>query len=332
MTARRCQSCSAATCPGRGGNQMTSIRDRASTDEKRKSSKSSVGGTGESGDPAEASDTRSAVKDITDWSARYLRAHPLMSLETVGGQIVLAARTIQYFFLDLFTGRFQVREFIHQAAFMAGTAFLPTIFMTIPIGVTLSIQFSLLAGQVGATSLAGAATGLVVIRQGASLVAAILLAAAVGSAVCADLGSRTMREETDAMEVMGVSVIRRLVVPRFAAITVVGLALTGWTSFVGFIAGYLFNVYMQNGTPGSFVATFASFARVDDFALALVKSVIFGAIVTVVSCHKGLTTRGGPAGVANSVNAAVVESILLLMLVNVAVTQLYILIFPRTTL
>lgn len=164
------------------------------------------------------------------------------------------------------------------------------------------------------------------------MVTAMLLAAAVGSAVCADLGSRKMREETDAMEVMGVSVIRRLVVPRFAAVIVVGLALTGWTCFVGFLAGYTFNIYMQDGTPGSFVETFASFARTDDFALAFVKSIIFGAIVAVVSSHKGLTTRGGPAGVANSVNAAVVESILLLMVVNVAVSQLYILIFPRATL
>ena len=162
--------------------------------------------------------------------------------------------------------------------------------------------------------------------------AAVLLASAVGSAVAADLGARTMREETDAMEVMGVSVIRRLVVPRFAAVIVVGMALTGMTCFVGYIAGYVFNVYMQGGTPGSFTATFASFATVEDLVVALVKSVVFGAVVAVVSAYKGLDTRGGPAGVANSVNAAVVESILLLMLINVTVSQLYLLVFPRQTL
>jgi phospholipid/cholesterol/gamma-HCH transport system permease protein len=234
-------------------------------------------------------------------------------------------------FTDALARRFQFREFIQQAAFMASTAFVPTIFVTIPIGVTLAIQFSLLAGQVGATSLAGAATGLAVIRQGAPLVAAVLLAAAVGSAVCADLGSRTMREEIDAMTVMGVSPIHRLVVPRFAAVIIVGIALTGLTSFVGFLAGYTFNVYMQNGTPGSFVATFSSFATIGDLLLALAKAVVFGAIVAIVSCHKGLSTRGGPAGVANSVNAAVVESILLLMTVNVVMTQLYIIVFPKAS-
>lgn len=250
----------------------------------------------------------------------------------MGGQVVLGVRTVQQCFLAVFTRRFRVGEFVQQAAFMAGTAFTPTIFVTIPIGVTLSIQFSLLAGQVGATSLSGAATGLVVIRQGAPLVAAILLASAVGSAVAADLGSRSMREEIEAMEVMGVSVIQRLVVPRFAAVVLVGIALTGLTCFVGFVAGYLFNVYLQNGTPGSFVATFASFATVGDLVLALFKATVFGAIVAIVCCHKGLDTRGGPAGVANSVNAAVVETILLLMLVNVVMSQLYVLVFPRESI
>ena len=272
------------------------------------------------------------VAVVTDWAGGYVRRHPLASLSTVGDQFVLGVRTVQYFLLDLFTGRFQWQEFIRQGAFMAGTAVLPTILVALPIGVTLSIQFALLAGQVGATSLAGAASGLAVIRQAASLTAAILMAAAVGSAITADLGSRTLREETDAMEVMGVSVIRRLVVPRFAAAVMIGVALTGVVCFVGFLASYLFNVYFQNGAPGSFVATFASFATTGDMIVALIKAVIFGAIVAVVSCQKGLSTQGGPTGVANSVNAAVVESILVLMIVNVAISQLYVMMFPRVGL
>jgi phospholipid/cholesterol/gamma-HCH transport system permease protein len=276
--------------------------------------------------------SRSALGTIRDWGRRYLKTHPLQSLDTLGSQVQLGARTVQYLIGDLLTLKFRWREFIAQAAFMAGTSFLPTVLVTIPIGVTLAIQFAILAGQIGATSLVGAATGLFTIRQGASLVSAILLAAAVGSAVCADLGARTMREEIDAMAVMGVSPIRRLVVPRLLAVIMIGLALTGWTCFFGFLAGYMFNVYMQDGTPGSFVDSYASFATPGDYMLAFVKSVIFGCIVAVVACQKGLSTRGGPAGVANSVNAAVVESILLLMLVNVVLSKLYILIFPRATL
>ncbi|RUP28166.1 MAG: ABC transporter permease [Mycolicibacterium sp.] len=270
--------------------------------------------------------------EAIDWVRRYLQNHPIASLSTAGGQIVLGLRTLEYLFFDIIKGRFQVREFLDQAAFMAGTAFTPTVLVTIPISVTLSIQFALLAGQVGASSLSGAATGLVVIRQGAPLVASLLLATAVGSAVCADLGSRTMREEISAMEVMGVSPIQRLVVPRLVALVLIGVLLTGVTSFVGYLASYMFNVYLQNGTPGSFIATFSSFSTVGDLALAMVKAVVFGVIVAVISCHKGLDTRGGPAGVANSVNAAVVESVLLMMIVNVVMSQLYVVIFPKTSI
>jgi len=134
------------------------------------------------------------------------------------------------------------------------------------------------------------------------------------------------------MEVMGVSVIRRLVVPRFAAAIMVGVALTGITCFVGFLASYLFNVYFQRGAPGSFVATFSSFATTEDMIVALLKAVIYGAIVAVIACQKGLFTKGGPAGVANSVNAAVVESILVLMIVNVGISELYNALYPRTGL
>ncbi|WP_019684362.1 MlaE family ABC transporter permease [Mycobacterium avium] len=273
-----------------------------------------------------------SVATIQEWSAGYVVRHPLASLNTLGEQYILAVRTVEYCVVDLFTGRFQWAEFVRQGAFMAATAVLPTVLVALPIGVTLSIQFALLANQVGATSLAGAASGLAVIRQAASLVAAVLMASAVGSAITADLGSRTMREETDAMEVMGVSVVRRLVVPRFAAAVMIGVALTGVVCFAGFFASYMFNVYFQNGAPGSFVSTFASFATTGDMILALLKAIVFGAIVAIVSSQKGLSTKGGPTGVANSVNAAVVEAILLLMIVNVAISQLYIMLSPRTGL
>ncbi|MEV0355586.1 ABC transporter permease [Nocardia sp. NPDC050697] len=270
-----------------------------------------------------------ASREVGRWLRGWVDRHPGTAMATVGGQFLLGVHTVKHLVLDLGSGKFPFREAVRQGAFMANTALLPTIFVALPIGVTLSIQFGLLAGQVGATSLAGAASGLAVIRQGAPMVAALLMAAAVGSAICADLGSRKIREELDAMEIMGVSVVRRLVVPRFAAAILVGVGLTGVVCFVGFLAGYVFNVVVQDGAPGSFVASFASFATVGDLVLTLVKAVVYGAIVAVVACEKGLTTRGGPAGVANAVNSTVVSSILLLMAVNVLFTQLYMVFFPR---
>lgn len=272
------------------------------------------------------------IREIDDWVAGYVKRHPSAAIATGGNQAIMGIRTIQTLFIDLFTGRFQWKEFIRQAAFMAGTSVAPTIMVALPIGVTLSVQFALLAGQVGATSMAGAASGLAVIRQAASLVAAIIMAAAVGSAITADLGSRKIRDEIDALEVLGISVIQRLVVPRFVAAIMISIALTGLVCFTGFLASYLFNVYFQHGAPGSFVATFASFTTTDDMKLAMVKAVVYGAIVGVVACQKGLSTSGGSMGVANAVNSSVVESILLLMISNVAISQMYLILFPKTGL
>ena len=64
----------------------------------------------------------------------------------------------------------------------------------------------------------------------------------------------------------------------------------------------------------------------------MVKAIVFGVIVAIISCHKGLAARGGPAGVANAVNAAVVEAVLLMMIVNVLMSQLYVLVFPQQAL
>ncbi|WP_035717212.1 MULTISPECIES: MlaE family ABC transporter permease [Gordonia] len=254
--------------------------------------------------------------------------HIVASFDTFGRQLGMFVEVFRTLFVDLFKRRFPFGEFVRQCAFMASTSVFPTLLVAIPIGVIVSIQVSNIAGQVGATSFSGAATGLGVIRQGAPLVTSLLLAGAVGSAIAADLGSRTIRDEIDAMRVMGVNPIERLISPRLLATMVVSFLLCGFVCFVGFITGYVFNVYFQGGTPGSYTGTFASFATTSDLMFALAKAVIFGAIVAIVACDRGLSTKGGPAGVANSVNAAVVNSVLLLFTVNVILTQLFTILFP----
>lgn len=230
--------------------------------------------------------------------------------------------------VSIFRGRFPFNEFIRQCAFMASVAAAPTLLVAIPIGVIVSIQVGAVAQQVGATSFIGAANGLGIIQQGAPLVTVLMIAGAVGSAICADLGSRTIREEIDAMKVMGVDPMRRLVAPRLGAAMVVSVLLCGFVVFVGFLTGYVFNIFAQNGTPGSYISTFASFAVPLDLGVALVKSLLFGLLAAIIACDTGLNTRGGPGGVANSVNTAVVMSAVMLFGVNVIFTQVYNTLFP----
>lgn len=256
------------------------------------------------------------------------RRHPQRSLETLGRQVDLGRDAVKQLFLALIQRRFPYREFIKQCAFMTSVSAAPTVLVAIPIAVVVSIQVGALVNQVGATTFIGAVAGLGIIRQGAPLVTSLMIAGAVGSAICADLGSRTIREEIDAMMVMGVDPVRRLVAPRLAAAVLVSMLLCGFIVFVGFATAYMFNVYAQAGTPGSFMGSFASFAVANDLVVALVKAAIFGALTAIIACDIGLHAHGGPGGVANAVNSAVVSSALMLFATNIILTQLYNTILP----
>ncbi|MGQ0624721.1 MAG: MlaE family ABC transporter permease [Sporichthyaceae bacterium] len=250
------------------------------------------------------------------------------SLITVGRLTSLSSASLRYLVIDLVRGRFPGREFILQAWFVTSVSLLPAILVAIPFGVIVAVNVGSLAAEVGASSFVGAVNGLGVIREGAPVVTALLLAGAAGSAICSDLGSRTIREELDAMRVMGISPVRRLVVPRVAALVVVGVLLCAVVAMTGVAAGFLFNVYVQGGTPGAYLDSFTAFATAGDFVVAEIKAAIFGFIAAIVAAHKGLNARGGPKGVADAVNQSVVLTFLILFSTNIALTQAYLLLAP----
>jgi phospholipid/cholesterol/gamma-HCH transport system permease protein len=166
------------------------------------------------------------------------------------------------------------------------------------------------------------------VQQASPIVTTLIIAGAGGSAICADLGSRTIREEIDAMEVLGVSPVHRLVVPRVLAATSVAVLLNGMVSVVGVAGGYFFNVVLQGGTPGAYLASFSALAQIQDFWAGEIKALIFGVIAAIVASYKGLRAGGGPKGVGDAVNQSVVITFLLLFLVNAVITAVYLRIVP----
>ena len=224
---------------------------------------------------------------------------------------------------------FQVKELIQQAWFIASVTILPTALVSIPFGAVIALQLGTLTRQLGAQSYTGAASVLAVLREASPIVTALLIAGAGGSAICADLGSRRIREEIDAMEVLGISPIQRLVVPRVLASMVVALLLNGLVSVVGVIGGYFFNVILQGGTPGAYVASFTALAQLPDLWVGEIKALVFGAIAAVVAAYKGLTAGGGPKGVGDAVNQSVVITFMLLFLTNFILTAVYFQIVPQ---
>ncbi|HVX43335.1 MAG TPA: ABC transporter permease [Mycobacteriales bacterium] len=223
---------------------------------------------------------------------------------------------------------FQIREFIAQAWFIASVTILPTALVAIPFGAVIALQLGSLTRQLSAQSFTGGASVLAIIREASPIVTALLIAGAGGSAICADLGSRKIREEIDAMEVLGINPIQRLVVPRVLAAMVVAVLLNGLVSVVGVAGGYFFNVILQDGTPGAYLASFSALAQLPDLYAGEVKALIFGAIAAIVASYKGLNAGGGPKGVGDAVNQSVVITFLLLFFTNFVLTAVYFQLVP----
>jgi phospholipid/cholesterol/gamma-HCH transport system permease protein len=160
------------------------------------------------------------------------------------------------------------------------------------------------------------------IREFAPWINAMIVAGVVGAAMTADLGARRIREEIDALEVLGVDPIRDLIVPRVIAVTI----MTGLLDLValtfGIMGGYVAAIFVQGASPGAFIASFFANATVTDLWGSVVKTTIFGLIIAVVCCYKGLTVAGGPIGVGRAVNQAVVISFAAIFIVNSLFTSI----------
>lgn len=223
---------------------------------------------------------------------------------------------------------FQTREFLQQAWFFASVTILPTAMVSIPFGAVIALQLGSLTTQIGAQSFTGAASALATVQQASPLVTALLVAGAGGSAMCADIGARTIREEIDAMKVMGVDPIQRLIVPRVLAAMFVAMLLNGLVAVVGVMGGYFFNVIVQGGTPGAYLASFNALAQLPDLWISTVKALLYGFVAGVIAADRGLHPAGGPKGVGDAVNQAVVITFLLLFLINVILTAIYLQVVP----
>src|ERR1044071_611729 len=223
----------------------------------------------------------------------------------------------------LFRRPFQFREFIQQAWFIASVTIIPTALVAIPFGAVIK--------QFGAQSFTGSASVLAVVREAGPIATSLLIAGAGGSAIAADLGARKIREGLDAMMVLGIDPIQRLVVPRVLACMLVAVFLNGLVSVVGVAGGYVFNVVLQDGTPGAYLASFTALAQLPDLWIGMIKALIFGMLAAIVASYKGMSAGGGPKGVGDAVNESVVITFVLLFIVNFVISAIYLQLIPPKT-
>lgn len=228
----------------------------------------------------------------------------------------------------IFTKPFQFREFIEQAWFITSVTLMPTILVSIPFGAVISLQVGNLTGQLGAQSFAGATAVLAVVREAAPIAAALIIAGAAGSAICSDMGARKIREEIDAMEVLGIDPLERLVAPRVVATVFVALMINGIVISAGIGGAYFFTVIISGGSAGAFLSSFTALATLPDLWVAMFKAAIFGWLAAVVGAYKGLNAGGGPSGVGRAVNESVIIAFMLLFFMNAVITAIYFQLMP----
>ncbi|HEY5189737.1 MAG TPA: ABC transporter permease [Solirubrobacteraceae bacterium] len=228
-------------------------------------------------------------------------------IQTIGAMMLLFRKTI----VAALTPPFDYGpELVDQFLFALRLGWFPMILASLaftygPAGVEVGDFLNLL----GAIDRLGGLFVIIVMREFAPLVCAIVMAGVAGTAMTADLGARKIREELDALMVLGVDPIKSLVVPRFLSLMMLTPLFTIYALLFGTLGGVL--VTLTNGAQiGPFFSTFFAQASTAEFEAMLVKSTLFGAMIAIVCCYKGLTASGGAEGVGRAVNQAVVIAFL----------------------
>lgn len=264
------------------------------------------------------------VQEIADEAMR--RGNPLLPGRAVNRTLTVLGEFYRFSgrtFVRMFTRPFRMREFIEQAWFITTVSLLPAILVSIPLCVIIIFQVNQLLIQIGAIDLAGSAAAVAVVREIGPIVSVLVVAGAGATAICADLGSRKIREEIDAMVTLGIDPIERLVVPRVVASTVVGVALNGVVSIVGLAGGYFFSVVLQGATPGLFLSDLTLLVGLSDFVASEIKAAVFGMLAGLTACYLGLNAKGGPKGVGEAVNQTVVFAFMLLFAANSVISTVF---------
>jgi phospholipid/cholesterol/gamma-HCH transport system permease protein len=246
----------------------------------------------------------------------YKRRDIAKPLRSLGDFFAMSMDTV----VEMFKPPFAFREFVEQTWFVARVSVLPTIMMAIPFVVLTTFILNLLLIEIGAADASGAGAALGAVLYIGPIITVLVIAGAGATAMCADLGSRTIREEIDALRVLGLNPVHRLVVPRVLAATLVATMLTSLVIVVGLTFGFLFSVYLQHVTPGAFVASMTLLVGIPELVIALSKAVLFGFFAGLIACYKGLSVGGGPQGVGNAVNETVVFTFLTLFVIGTITT------------
>jgi phospholipid/cholesterol/gamma-HCH transport system permease protein len=244
---------------------------------------------------------------------------PAKSLfEQVGNMLILTGKTVVAAVRPPFP---YGGEFVSQFIFALQLCWFPMMVSMVAVSFGApGLQAAGFLSLLGSLDRLGGFFILASVREFAPSVSAIIVAGVAGTAITADLGARKIREELDALQVLGVDPIKNIVVPRFLALMLITGLLDIYAILAG-ISGGLFAEAAYGQPLGGFFATLFTNASVTELWGSLLKCTMFGAIVAVVCSYYGMNATGGAEGVGRAVNQAVVTALLAVFAFNYVFTQ-----------
>ena len=196
------------------------------------------------------------------------------------------------------------------------------------IGMVMAVQFAFGLRKFGGMEYTGRVVGLTFARELAPTFTAVIVGGRIGAGMAAEVGSMSVTEQIDAVRALGADPLKKLVLPRLVASVLVMPLLSSFALVLGF-AGAMFVTDLEFQIPAAFFLRSAlGSITMSDFGSGLFKTPFFGAIIALVGCHFGLTTRGGTAGVGNSTTRTVVVVAISILIADLFLTKIAIRIFP----
>ena len=194
-------------------------------------------------------------------------------------------------------------------------------------GMVFAIQSAINMARFGAELYVGPLVALAILRELGPVLTAILVGGKVASGITAELGSMKVTEQIDALRSLGVNYVKKLIVPRLLAAIVVFPLVTTLADGVGLFGGMLIVVFERNVDAYLYWNTIAYWVVIKDFLTGIGKSVVFGALVTLIGCYNGLATEGGTEGLGRSTTATVVQVAMGVIISDFFLTKFFLFLF-----
>ena len=253
--------------------------------------------------------------EVTGLAATRLRAF----LEHVGGAAQLAGRATR----TLLTTPFEPSTFIYQMEQLGVRSVAIASVTAIFVGLVMTIQFAFAMEKFGAVDSIGRVIVLSEARELAPSLTALVVGCRIGAGMAAELGSMAVTEQIDAIRALGADPIRKLVVPRILAGTVIMPLMTSIALVLGMISA-MFVARVSFGIPMDFFTSSAlDSVEMRDLGSGVAKTPFFGFLIALVGCYFGLETRGGTEGVGRSTTRAVVVVAVTVLVADGVLTQIF---------